>query len=105
VARRQDLILSGGENVYPAEVEAVLAAAPGVEEAAVIGVPDPEWGQVPVAAVVGGLSEKSILDHCRARLAGYKVPKQVYRVAELPRNAGGKVDRAALRRRLGLPDL
>lgn len=105
VARRQDLIISGGENVYPAEVEAVLAQAPGVEDAAVIGAPDPEWGQVPVAAVVGGTGEQAVLDHCYARLARYKVPRQIVRVSELPRNAAGKVDRALLRRRLGLPDL
>jgi len=97
-ARRTDLIVSGGENVYPAEVEAVLLGAPGVLEAAVVPIADPEWGQVPVAAVVagGGFSPEEAERHCRARLAGYKIPRRFAAVPELPRNAAGKVDRAAL---------
>jgi o-succinylbenzoate---CoA ligase len=97
-ARRTDLIISGGENVYPAEVETVLLAAPGVVDAAVFARPDAEWGQVPVAAVVAGpgFSPEEAERHCRARLAGYKVPRRFVVLPELPRNAAGKVDRAAL---------
>lgn len=97
-ARRADLIVSGGENVYPAEVEAVLLTAPGVLDAAVFARPDDEWGQVPVAAVVAGpdFSPEEAERHCRARLAGYKVPRRFVLLPELPRNAAGKLDRAAL---------
>jgi len=97
-ARRTDLIVSGGENVYPAEVEAVLLGAPGVLDAAVFARPDDEWGQVPVAAVVAGpgFSPEEADRHCRARLAGYKVPRRFLILPELPRNAAGKLDRAAL---------
>ncbi|HET9017224.1 MAG TPA: 2-succinylbenzoate-CoA ligase, partial [Thermomicrobiaceae bacterium] len=100
--RRDDLVVSGGENGYPAEVEAVLLAHPGVEEAGVIGVPDPEWGQA-VAAVVrptdgAGLDAPTLQAFCRERLAGYKVPRHVRFTPEpLPRNAGGKLLRRALR--------
>jgi len=99
LARRVDLILSGGENVYPAEVEAVLAAHPGVVEAAVVGRPDADWGEVPVAAVVlrPGARADGLLDWVRGRLARFKVPAEVVAVASLPRTAAEKVDRAALR--------
>ncbi len=103
LARRMDLILSGGENVYPAEVEAVLAAHPGVVEAAVVGRPDAAWGEVPVAAVVlrpGGRLE-GLLDWAAARLARFKVPAEVVAVSGLPRTAAEKVDRAAVRAVLG----
>jgi O-succinylbenzoic acid--CoA ligase len=101
--RRDDLIVSGGENVYPAEVEAVLLAHPAVEEVGVIGVPDPHWGQVPVAAVKlrsdsGNVSAEDLLQFCRASLAGYKVPRQVHFVPAVPRNAAGKLLRRELRR-------
>jgi o-succinylbenzoate---CoA ligase len=100
LARRLDLILSGGENVYPAEVEAVLAAHPGVAEAAVVGRTDPAWGEVPVAAVVlrPGVGVDALMEWARGRLAGFKVPAEVVAVAELPRTAAEKVDRVALRR-------
>jgi o-succinylbenzoate---CoA ligase len=103
LARRLDLILSGGENVYPAEVEAVLAAHPGVAEAAVVGRTSAAWGEVPVAAVVlrPGAGVDGLLDWARGRLAGFKVPAEVVAVAALPRTASEKVDRAALRRVLG----
>jgi len=99
-ARRTDLIISGGENVYPAEVEAVLLGAPGVLDAAVFARPDDEWGQVPVAAVVAGpgFSPQEADRHCRAHLAGFKVPRRFVILPELPRNAAGKLDRAALGR-------
>jgi O-succinylbenzoic acid--CoA ligase len=99
--RRTDLIVSGGENVYPAEVEAVLLAHPAIEEACVVGVTDGEWGQRVVATV--RLRDGRVLDvteltsFCRARLAGYKVPRDIRCVDELPRNAAGKLLRRVLR--------
>ena len=101
VDRRDDLIISGGENVYPAEVEAVLREHPAVEEAGVVGVPDAEWGQV-VAAVVKTragvvLIPDELIDFCRQRLARYKVPTRLRVVDRLPRNATGKLVRRALR--------
>jgi o-succinylbenzoate---CoA ligase len=99
--RRDDLIVSGGENVYPAEVEAVLLAHPAVEEAAVVGQPDPEWQAVPIAIVRtrAPITADALREHCRARLAGYKVPVDVRFVEQpLPRNAAGKLLRRELRR-------
>ncbi|HUM10925.1 MAG TPA: o-succinylbenzoate--CoA ligase [Myxococcaceae bacterium] len=106
LARRTDLILSGGENVYPAEVEAVLATHPAVAEVAVVGRPDPRWGQVPVAVVVprpaaGSLGE--LKAWARARLAAFKVPAEVFPAAALPRTAAGKVDRAAVQASVAAP--
>ena len=98
--RRDDLIISGGENVYPAEVEAVLQAHAGVLEAGVRGVADERWGQRPVAFVVrredARPSEEQLLAHCRERLASYKTPVRVHFVASLPRNAAGKLVRREL---------
>lgn len=99
--RRNDLIVSGGENVYPAEVEAALLAHPSVADAAVIGVPDDQWGAVPVAYVQrggpGDVGATELLAYCAARLAAYKVPRAVYWVDALPRNAAGKLMRGRLR--------
>ncbi|MEO7711459.1 MAG: o-succinylbenzoate--CoA ligase [Gemmatimonadaceae bacterium] len=102
--RRDDLIITGGENVYPAEVESVLLAHASVVEAGVIGVADAQWGQRIVAVVRtrGGMSEPeqraSILAMCRARLARYKVPSELrFVTAPLPRTASGKLRRAELR--------
>ncbi|MCL6649983.1 MAG: o-succinylbenzoate--CoA ligase [Chloroflexi bacterium] len=99
--RRDDLIVSGGENISPAEVEAVIRQHPAVAEVAVVGVRDPVWGQQVVAVVVPAsgqsLQADAILGHCRARLAGYKVPRRVVVQAELPRTASGKVQRGQLR--------
>ena len=97
--RRDDLIVSGGENVYPAEVESVLAAHPAVHEAAVFGVTDERWGAVPAAAVVlhGEAGDDELAAFCRERLAGYKVPIRFERRQDLPRNAFGKVQRHRLR--------
>lgn len=99
--RLKDLIISGGENVYSAEVERVLAEYPAIAEAAVIGVPDDVWGESVLAVVVardGERIEESGLDaFCREHLAGYKCPRGVAVVAKLPRNAAGKVDKNALR--------
>ncbi len=100
--RRSDLIISGGENVYPAEVEAVLLSHPQVEEAGVIGQPDEQWGQVVVAFVKTRpeitLLEEALLAYCREKMARYKLPRKIYFVAEsLPRNATGKLLRRSLR--------
>lgn len=99
--RRNDLIVSGGENVSPAEVEEALRAHPDVLDAGVTGLPDEEWGQRVVAAVVSRqgaeLSREDLLAFCRQRLAPYKLPKEVQFLRELPRNAAGKLARAELR--------
>jgi O-succinylbenzoic acid--CoA ligase len=102
--RRDDLIVSGGENVYPAEVEAVLLAHPAVADAGVVGMPHPTWGQIPVAVVQRrpgtNASADEIIAHCAARLAGYKVPKAIHWRESLPRNAAGKLLRRVLRESL-----
>jgi fatty-acyl-CoA synthase len=101
--RLDDLIISGGENIYPREVEAVLQAHPGVLQAAVIGAPDPRWGEVVTAFVVRrdpGLTEDAVIAHCRASpdLAPFKRPRLVRFVEALPSNPSGKVVVAELRR-------
>jgi O-succinylbenzoic acid--CoA ligase len=98
VQRRSDLIVSGGENVYPSEVEAVLRQHPMIADACVVGVPDAEWGQR-VAAMVAlragmTLSEAELIAFSRERLAGYKQPRRVVFVDELPQTASGKVQRS-----------
>ncbi|RPH70282.1 MAG: o-succinylbenzoate--CoA ligase [Myxococcaceae bacterium] len=108
LARRTDLILSGGENVYPAEVEAVLATHPAVAEVAVVGRPDPRWGQVPVAVVVprplaSPAELRDLRAWARARLAPFKVPAEVLPASALPRTAAGKVDRAAVQAAVTAP--
>jgi O-succinylbenzoic acid--CoA ligase len=103
--RRDDLIVSGGENVYPAEVEAVLLAHPAVAEAGVIGMPDAEFGRRVTAVVVrrpgGRATAEELVAFCRQRLAGYKVPRRIEFRAALPRNAAGKLLRRALRTTYG----
>ncbi|MCC6766530.1 MAG: o-succinylbenzoate--CoA ligase [Deltaproteobacteria bacterium] len=98
--RRIDLVVSGGENVYPSEVEAVLLAHPAVAEAAVYGVDDAEWGRRVEAAVVpragAAIDESALRAWCRARLAGYKTPRAIVAVTSLPRTASGKLRRHAL---------
>ncbi len=98
LARRSDLILSGGENVYPAEVERVLMEYPGVQEVCVFGLPDAEWGQQVAAAVVTGedVTAEALIHHARRFLAGYKVPRRIVFVSELPRTPAGKVKRHVL---------
>ncbi len=98
LGRRHELILCGGYNVYPREVEEVLAAFPGVREAAVVGRPDADRGEVPVAYVVAedALDEPALLAHCKRELAGFKVPRAVHRLDALPRNALGKVQKHLL---------
>ena len=102
--RRSDLIISGGENVYPAEVESVLLSHPSVAEAGVCAQDDPHWGQVPIAFVTlhpgQPASAEAILEHARQRLARYKVPQTLTAVAELPRNSSGKLLRRELRKLL-----
>ena len=98
VGRTKDMVISGGENVYPAEIENVLHEHAAVAEAAVVGVPDERWGEVCLAFVVlrADATEEELLEHCRARLARYKVPKGVRFVEALPRNAMNKVVKADL---------
>jgi fatty-acyl-CoA synthase len=101
VDRKKNLIISGGENIYPAEVERVLLEHPGVAEAAVIGRPDPRWQEVPVAYVVrkarSSVSGEEIAAHVAGELARFKVPREVVFVDALPRNALGKVQHFLLR--------
>jgi acyl-CoA synthetase (AMP-forming)/AMP-acid ligase II len=98
--RIKDMIISGGENVYPAEIERVLVEHPAVREVAVIGVPSDKWGET-VKAVVAladpSVSDEALIEHCRAHLAHYKCPTSVDRVEALPRNATGKVLKRDLR--------
>jgi fatty-acyl-CoA synthase len=99
--RLKDLIVSGGENVYPRAIEAVLEQHPAVLEAAVIGVPDPRWGETVMAIVVLREGERVAADdliaHCRGSLGGFEVPRAVAFVPALPRNALGKVLKRTLR--------
>lgn len=102
VDRKKDMIISGGENIYSAEVENVLAAHPKIGEVAVIGLPDPTWGETPVAVVVPRShalppTDDEIEAHCRAHLAGYKRPRRLVLADALPRNASGKVLKSRLR--------
>jgi fatty-acyl-CoA synthase len=105
VDRWKDMFISGGENVYPAEVENVIYRLPQVAEAAVIGVPDEKWGEVGRAIVVlkpgQELGEEVIIEFCRRHVGRYKVPKSVVFVDRLPRNPAGKVVKGELRERFG----
>ncbi|NNC01705.1 o-succinylbenzoate--CoA ligase [Corallococcus exiguus] len=101
LSRRTDLIVRGGENLYPAEVEAVLANHPAILESAVVGVPEPHWGEVPVAFVVlrpGHALPEDLDAWCRQSLARFKVPTRFVAVETLPRNAMSKVERSVLRK-------
>ena len=95
--RRTELIITGGHNVYPAEVEAVLARHPGVVEVAVVGLPSAEWGETVVAYVVGDPDLASLRELAAAELAPFKCPREVRLIDALPRNALGKVVRSELR--------
>ena len=104
IDRKGDMIISGGYNIYPREVEDVVAEAPGVAEVAVIGVTDPDWGQR-VVALVTALSgavvdEAAVLEHCRERMASYKKPKEIRVVSEFPLNSTGKIAKKVLREQL-----
>jgi acyl-CoA synthetase (AMP-forming)/AMP-acid ligase II len=106
VDRKSNMIISGGENVYPSEVESVLAAHPAVQDVAVIGVPDATWGEAVLAVVVlrpsQTASEADVVAWCRERMAGYKRPRSVVFVAEhdMPRTATGKIQHRVLRERM-----
>jgi acyl-CoA synthetase (AMP-forming)/AMP-acid ligase II len=104
VDRKGDMIISGGYNIYPREVEDVVAEVPGVREVAVLGLPDGDWGQrvVAVYTTAGGSSvdENVIMAHCRSRLASYKNPKELHRVDAFPLNGTGKIAKQALRAEL-----
>jgi fatty-acyl-CoA synthase len=99
------MYISGGENVYPAEVENVLYRLAPLAEAAVIGVPDERWGEVGKAIVVvkpgQTLTAQQVLDHCSENLARYKLPRYIEFVDALPRNATGKVHKPTLRQMFG----
>ncbi|HVT58106.1 MAG TPA: AMP-binding protein [Thermoanaerobaculia bacterium] len=99
LGRRQELILSGGLNVYPREIEETLTSFPGVREAAVVGLPHPEWGEVPIAYLVteGSVDEAELIAFCRRQMAAFKVPRELHRLDALPRNALGKVLKHLLR--------
>jgi fatty-acyl-CoA synthase len=102
--RKKDMIISGGENIASSEVERVIYEMPQVREVAVIGMADPRWGERPVAIVVltesGALNLPDLTDHCRKRLAAFKVPKQLFIRDSLPRNPSGKVLKRVLRAEL-----
>jgi fatty-acyl-CoA synthase len=102
VDRKKDMIISGGFNVYSAEVESKIMAFPEVRECAVIGVPDEKWGEAVKAIVVlhdgKSLTEDDVIRHCKARLGGVKCPKSIEFRAEIPKTAAGKIDRKELRR-------
>lgn len=105
VDRWKDMFISGGENVYPAEVENVLYQMEEIAEVAVIGVPDPKWGEVGKAVVVlkpgTQLTEEQVIQFCQGKIARYKIPKSVVFVDQLPRNPAGKVLKTELRKRFG----
>lgn len=104
VGRAKDLIISGGFNIYPKEIEGYLDKLDGVLESAVIGVPHPDFGEAVIAAIVqipgsAGLSETDVIAALKSQIAGFKVPKRIFLVPELPRNAMGKVQKNILRER------
>ncbi len=107
IGRTKDMIISGGFNVYPKEVELVIDSYPGVKESAIIGTPDTKWGEVVTAIIAPengkNLTEEEILENCTKNLAGFKKPRKIYFVEELPKNPYGKVDKNKLRQIYGQP--
>ncbi|MFA5565657.1 MAG: AMP-binding protein [Acidimicrobiia bacterium] len=99
--RKSDMIISGGVNIYPAEIEAVLVAHPQVADAAVFGIPDDEWGEAVHATITlyegGEVSDADLQAFCREHLAGYKVPRSIERTEEIPRSASGKILKREMR--------
>jgi acyl-CoA synthetase (AMP-forming)/AMP-acid ligase II len=104
VDRKKDIIISGGENVSSREIEELLYQHPAIYEAAVVGVPDKEWGESVKAVVVlkdgfaGQVDEKELMEFCVAHLAGYKKPRSIDFLDELPKNAANKIDKAVLKK-------
>src|ERR1041385_4806963 len=99
------MYISGGENVYPAEVEDVLYQLPAIAEAAVIGAPDTTWGETGLAVIAiksgHAITEAEVIGHCRERLARFKCPQRIVFIDALPRNATGKVHKRSEERRVG----
>jgi long-chain acyl-CoA synthetase len=105
VDRIKDMIITGGENVFSSEVENVISEVDGVDECAVVGLPDPHWGEVVAAFIVpiakGGVEAEHVIDHCRQRISSYKCPRRVIFISEgLPKSAAGKIQKSLLRRAL-----
>lgn len=98
LGRADDMLISGGRNIHPQEIESCLAACPGVQDIAVTGLPDPVWGDLVVALVVGPVDNEALLAHARQHLPSAALPRRIRRLERLPRNAAGKLERLALRR-------
>jgi len=98
LGRADDMLISGGRNIHPQEIESCLAACPGVQDIAVTGLPDPVWGDLVVALVVGPVDNDALLAHARRHLPSAALPRRIRRLDRLPRNAAGKLERLALRR-------
>ncbi|MBU5213073.1 o-succinylbenzoate--CoA ligase [Heyndrickxia oleronia] len=100
VGRKKEMIISGGENIYPLEVEQVISQMEGIAEVAVVGNADPLWGEVPAAFIVkengSALTEEAVIQHCQGNLAKYKIPKKVTFLKEMPKNATGKIQKTKL---------
>lgn len=105
IDRLKDMIITGGENVYPAEIEKVLHSHPAIKESCVIGTPHPTWGEAVTAVVVleagAALEPAAVTEYCKGKIAGYKVPRVVHIVQALPRNAAGKILKRDLREQFG----
>ena len=101
--RKKEMIISGGENIYPNEVEQVIPEIDGVEDVAVIGVPDDKWGEAVKALIIkspdSGLTGEDVIRYCSQQIAGYKKPKSVEFISEFPRSPVGKVQKKVLRER------
>jgi fatty-acyl-CoA synthase len=104
VGRKKEMFISGGENVYPPQVEKVIYTHPSVAQAAVIGLPDAQWGEVGCAFVVlhagASLGEQELIDYCKQKLASYQCPKSVFFLEKLPMGDSGKIDKKALRQKM-----
>jgi len=98
--RKKDMFISGGVNVYPAEIEAELVSHPRVSDAAVVPVPDETWGEVGVAFVVGEVAEEEVREYLASRIAKFKLPRRYVFLDALPRSPYGKVEKAKLKERL-----